>query len=1119
MIASRGMMCALLLIATATVFLSLAGGPLRAAEFHVAPNGDDAGPGTEEKPFRTLAKARDAARALRKAGPVTEPITIRIHEGTYWLPQPLELTKEDSGTAQAPLILQGVPRKPVWLSGGMPLPLKAFVAVEDEAVRRRIPKEARGRVRRFVLTEDQAKQLSPEWPDTWWIPGRHLAALSELFADGRRLPMARWPNDDYTTFGDIVEAADEEGKTPAFKYLGDRPARWDASQGVWLYGYWRRGYRAEFVRIKSIDTDAHIIYLAARNSLGNLDDGGACRYCAVHVLEELDAPGEWYLDRKTRTLYVYPPGKVREGQLVLSVNPDSVVKVRDAAHIQFRDLGIECSARDGLRIDKGTHCRVSSCEVRNVAATGIAVSGMYNEIRGCDVHDTGNEAIAVNTGDRYKLVNGASVVDNCHIHHTNRIARAGSRALSIRGVGVIASHNLIHDTGYIAVGFIGNDHTMEYNRIFRTNVESSEGGVFYTGRDWTSRGSVIRYNFIHHVDDSREGCGSSTRFVHLDDSTPGIEIYGNVCYRLGGGVSICGGADNHVHDNLFVECRWGVDVGPRGKDMFSSDGKGGYVVNPDKKNWSSLVKRLERYKWNQPPYSTRYPRLVEIFSKEPIAAPWFNVIERNVMVACERGIREMGLQPGWCTIKDNWQPEDPGFVEADHTLLDFRLKPDAPVVAQGFQPIPLDRIGLYGSVDRRTWPVKLDLPPTDWKPRWMRLRDAAGETAAGLPIFKVMGVTGKIVIDGVVEPMEWTPGDATGSKPEIHDTAELDRTAGRKKAARPSQAMVQTDEQNLYVCFRNPIDPKAGVTGGHKWGADDAVEIALAVMDGKKLGPIIVLRGYTDGTWESSPEAGADPKTVERSKTGVKYAAKVAGPEFWSAEWQIPFAALGIDPRTRNPRLLFNLSVRKPAGNEWIVWSRGGGSTWDVKQSGYLWLAQFGEMASAAPLKQPVGRIDIDGRKAAVKLTPGSGCDVGTWAKPPGCYLTASKRTSPKPEWTDMQFSFTPQSDGVVTLKLMGEGFEHPVTHQLAPVWVYMDDIRVDGAELTNGSLEAPGIKGCPHGWRTEGAPPLWVKDTALAASGDYCSKTWHNGRFAQDLTLQKDQPVTIRLKIRGLGK
>ena len=49
-------------------------------------------------PIKTLAEARDAARAQRKAG-VTGAITITIHAGTYFLPETLVLTPDDSNTA------------------------------------------------------------------------------------------------------------------------------------------------------------------------------------------------------------------------------------------------------------------------------------------------------------------------------------------------------------------------------------------------------------------------------------------------------------------------------------------------------------------------------------------------------------------------------------------------------------------------------------------------------------------------------------------------------------------------------------------------------------------------------------------------------------------------------------------------------------------------------------------------------------------------------------------------------------------------------------------------------------------------------------------------------------
>lgn len=1104
------------IVAAVLGFGTLFSGVLRAGpEFHVSTDGDDGAGGTAAAPFKTIQQARDAVRA---AGP-SVGATVTIHAGTYFLPDSLEFGVEDSGSAENPVIYRAASGAAVWLNGGVPLDLASFTPVEDASTLARLAPEARGRIRQLILPEEIRARLSPEWPDTWWNFRRNIGQVSELFAGDRRLPMARWPNDEYTSFDEIITPADKDGETPVFTYSGERPERWVTAVpgGLWLYGYWRRGYRAEFIKVKSIDTETKQIALSVRNSLGALEDGGAKRYCAIHVLEELDSPGEWFLDRAKGILFLWPPDEPAVADVVLSINPKGVLNCTGTANLEFRGLGIECSAGCGVRIEKGTGCRIVGCEVRNVGSQGIIVSGDRNAVVGCDIHHTGDKAVEMDSGDRYTLTRGESLIDNCHMHHTNRIVRAGSQAVSLGGVENRFSHNLIHDTGYIAIRFSGNDHMLEYNRLFRTNVESAEGGVFYTGRDWTSRGSVIRHNFIHHVEDTQEGCGSSTRFVHLDDSAPEIEIYGNICYRMGGGVSICGGAANNVHDNLFVECAWGVDIGPRGQDMFEPDGHGGFQM-AGRKEWGTLPRYLLRYKWNEPPYSTHYPKLVEIFSKRPIAAPWFNIVTRNVMVACGRGIRESGMDPEWSTVKNNWEGDGPGFVENDHTKLDFRLSDTAVVCKDiGFIPPSADQAGLYASPDRRTWPVALDLPPKGWKPRWMRLREEAAKSPVGLPIFKVVQVTGRITVDGIVDPMEWTPGDATGSAPEIHDTAELSWTHAGQKAKRPSQAMLQTDSTGLYVSFRNEIDPDAGVTGGHQWGRDDAVEIALAEVRDGKIGPVIVLRGYADGNWESSKEAGAPADVVVRASEGISYAAKPAGKAMWCAEWRIPFTSLGIQPAVRNPRLVFNLSVRKPAGDEWVMWNRNGGSTWDVHRSGFLWLAQFGDMSSAGTERPSEARIDIDSRQHPVMLRAENGCAVSDWAQPVGCYISAGLRDLPVDHWREMVFSFTPGQNGVVILKLMGAGVQLPGTSEFIPVWVYSDDLRVEGAEIVNGDFEAPGTGGIPHGWRSDVKPGLWIADPELAASGTYCVKTAHNHRFAQELAVTEGRTVTVRLKVRGV--
>jgi hypothetical protein len=46
-------------------------------EFHVAPDGNDSNPGTEEAPFASIYRARDAIRELKGAGGPARPVNVR----------------------------------------------------------------------------------------------------------------------------------------------------------------------------------------------------------------------------------------------------------------------------------------------------------------------------------------------------------------------------------------------------------------------------------------------------------------------------------------------------------------------------------------------------------------------------------------------------------------------------------------------------------------------------------------------------------------------------------------------------------------------------------------------------------------------------------------------------------------------------------------------------------------------------------------------------------------------------------------------------------------------------------------------------------------------------------
>lgn len=106
--------------------------------------------------------------------------------------------------------------------------------------------------------------------------------------------------------------------------------------------------------------------------------------------------------------------------------------------------------------------------------------------------------------------------DNNYIHHIAAFQRTYHTGVKLAGVGDRASHNLIHDCYHQAILISGNDHLVEYNVIHHTNLGSEDtGGVYMSSRDFTQRGTVIRYNVFHHVG----GFGKRNR--EHDRSTPG----------------------------------------------------------------------------------------------------------------------------------------------------------------------------------------------------------------------------------------------------------------------------------------------------------------------------------------------------------------------------------------------------------------------------------------------------------------------------------------------------------------------------------------------------------------------------------------------------------------------
>lgn len=87
----------------------------------VSPRGQDDSSGTEASPFRTLQRARDAARNGNRGD-----VTIMLRSGTYRLAEPLALDSRDSGRPGHEVVYRSAPGEHATISGATSVPSSAW---------------------------------------------------------------------------------------------------------------------------------------------------------------------------------------------------------------------------------------------------------------------------------------------------------------------------------------------------------------------------------------------------------------------------------------------------------------------------------------------------------------------------------------------------------------------------------------------------------------------------------------------------------------------------------------------------------------------------------------------------------------------------------------------------------------------------------------------------------------------------------------------------------------------------------------------------------------------------------------------------------------------------------
>jgi len=514
------------------------------ADFHVATDGKDANPGSQDRPFATLACARDAVRERIKAG-LEADVTVLVHGGRYALTAPLVFGPEDSGTEEHAVTYAAAPGETPMISGG-----------------RRISGWKNG---------DAGKWMTPlrEVKDGTWT-------FRNLWVNGRRAVRARFPDTDAETprVQLLGASLSNDLKTFTIKLAPEVVQAWRSPSDIEVLvdGNWAINRK----RVQSVDPKTGTLVMAPphRKTIPwNQPRKGRWAYLEGSP-DFLDQPGEWHLDRKTGVLSYWPlPGEDMTKAEVIAPVLTRLVEVKGTPEKPVRNLhfvgltfahtdwqipdvgyfGVQAchhvrgqgEARAWDRIPCAIRCDYAEgCSFRD-GAIGHLGTGGIEFVDGCaqctlegnHLSDISANGVMLGGPKTEELVAKDCRIASNHVHATG-VEYMGAVGIWV-GFAQRAQivHNRVHDTPYtgISVGWQWNpqptpckENLIAWNHIFDVMRNLGDGGGIYTLG--FQPGTVLRGNHIHDVRRSRFNQAAPNNGMFIDEGSKGFLFERNVIY-------------------------------------------------------------------------------------------------------------------------------------------------------------------------------------------------------------------------------------------------------------------------------------------------------------------------------------------------------------------------------------------------------------------------------------------------------------------------------------------------------------------------------------------------------------------------------------------------------------
>ena len=683
-------------------------------------SGDDTvGTGDITSPVATLDKALSLVKKEKNNG-FDGTATILMGEGNYSVNSTINVRNEN--VPAGGLIISSRKGEKAVLNGGTEYSFSDAVKVASNEVLDRLhSNDAKANLYVLDLTTKMALSDIPtiDYPGTYsvtsWLKQTGLEDPSSYAAlvdfDDELMSVARYPNTGYVNMGEITDGGIEarymlpeydgsetdldvtkENLLKGFEFKTDYAHldKWVNADQALMFGYFMYDWATQTVPLKEVDASNGTIRTKYPSYYGAKEGG---RYYVYNLLEEIDLPGEYFLDRNTGKLYFYMPTNADENSTITVAGKyTKLLNITNASNVRVDSLNFKVTRNGAISVNGGSNVVISNCDISKTASTAVNVKADNSSVENCYIHDVngGVTLESYNSDAANTMTSSNNIAFNNEIENFSIVNKTYTPAVTLYGAGNKALNNEIHESEHMAIRYNGYGHTIKGNEVYNVCKEVDDSGAIYVGRTWTNRGTKIVNNYFHDIYSTIDS-SNTVSGIFLDDHFAGAHIEGNIFANIGGdGIRGNGGREHVVTNNIFVNCSK--------NGIYMPDNN--YTAQTAEKNYAYQISAASEFIGNSL-WEEKYPLIftqndsgetvIDIMEmKEPASHTFTN----NLLVNSPYHYGPRAVEKA-IDISGNYSTNsDPGFKDMANKNYSIEESVVKTLIPQ-FKTIDFDRIGRY----------------------------------------------------------------------------------------------------------------------------------------------------------------------------------------------------------------------------------------------------------------------------------------------------------------------------------------------------------------------------------------------------------------------------------------